>query len=89
MTTARIGVPSGFQEAAQSNREIEFKYSEVNFNQLVFELLKVKKELAYYKAQKTFYLNQSNSYQEKVLEMQDKILNHYGIENKPYMMVAN
>lgn len=94
MINTDLGLPSASTAVStyQQNRESEIaqlEFNEVNFNQLVYELLKVKKELSYHKAQSTFYLNQSNRYQEKVLEMQDKILNHYEIGSKPYMKVAD
>lgn len=53
------------------------------------EVEMLKAEIAQLKANCVYLINQSNGYQEKVLELQDKILNHYGIENKPYMKVAN
>lgn len=64
------------------------EFTQVNFNYLIDELVRAKQELTYYKAQKKYYLDQANHYQEQVLEMQEKILTYHGIENKPYMKVA-
>jgi hypothetical protein len=52
------------------------------------ELSKLREELEHYKAQSRYYLNQSNHYQEQILELQDTVLKHLGIEERPYMKVA-
>lgn len=60
-----------------------------DYEKVLDELLLLRKENSKLISEKGFYLNQANNSQEKILELQDKILNHYEIENKPYMKVAD
>jgi hypothetical protein len=61
---------------------LELECTKLNFNRLVFEVLRLRRE-------KNEYVQKSIFYQEEVLKLQDRVLNHYGIENRPYMKVAD
>jgi hypothetical protein len=64
------------------------EYSELNFNKLVYEVARLKKELKYSRCELNSQLDKTNFYQDQVLLYQDMILTSFGIENKPFMKVA-
>lgn len=56
--------------------------------QLIRQMELMQMEINRQNKEKENQTNETLFYQEKVLELQDRILKHYKIEDKPYMKVA-
>lgn len=76
MLTAAIVVPSEIKDLTQNNRDNKLEYNEVNFNQLVYEVLRLKR-------QRTEDLLEINQHKQKIISLYSRI--NSDCEHSPLM----